>query len=191
MKWKENALNNPIEEHTGSELDTPGGYEYWKQSVVGSVANGTTPQSAMAAIQAHPSAIFPFKVVGLNGETTIEDGAIYDLQGPRLLLPNVLDTGNFVLVDQKSDVGFRFRTGPGHFDGIDATISFTTFESGGKIILQQHGYAPDAGRFNSAFGPPLAQGFAWMEQASNLRDAIGTQPPAPPLFLGPALSFHF
>jgi hypothetical protein len=155
------------------------GYEYVNQTIIGQTKHGHSATMAASLLMGNPNAYFPFDVIGTEGEQSIRLGAIYDLQGSMIFLPNKWDTGNYVVVDQVSPTHFRFVTLTGHFDGAGGTIRFTLFERHGWVVFEQHGWAPSAGAFKSWLGPDIAQDIAWSYQAGRLAAALAEHTGSP------------
>jgi hypothetical protein len=128
-----------------------------------------TPQEVMQYFQNHPQQIFPF---GLSGAASIKPGETIHLQTP---LPWSNSPVQVVNVGRTS---FTFKTLPGHFDPPGSTITFTVYESGGHMYLEQTAswkFAPGAAGVTqraeayASVAPAIA---TWTQQGNNLRKVV-------------------
>jgi hypothetical protein len=128
-----------------------------------------TPQAVMQYFQTHPQQIFPF---GLSGATSIKTGEKIDLQTPFPWSKSPVE------VIATSPTSFTFKTLPGHFDPPGSTITFTVYESGGHMYLEQTGHwnfasgmagVEQRAMAYSSVAPAVA---TWTQQGNNLRHAV-------------------
>lgn len=123
-------------------------------------------RGVMSAMQADPSAFFPFPIEGARGETRLQRGHTYDLRplpGPHV------DT---VRVTAMTVTSFTFRTLPGHAEGYPATIRFSTrVDKHGDTIFTVCARGPDGnlGRILNPVRRGLARRF-WGNMAKNIED---------------------
>ena len=187
------ALSRFHEEPPGDAKVGLEGYSYYIDTIISPIPEGTSASEqqalaveASATFRANVTKIFPFGVVDVTepGNETIKLGHVYDLRGSRLVflpgtkfLGQYVDQNNHVIVDALGPTSFRFHTLITHFDEPNAIISFTIFPSIGGLVLQQHGYAPQAGEIKSVINPLGARLIAWPKQAENLSQHLG-QPPS-------------
>ncbi|MGH8080985.1 MAG: hypothetical protein ACREP7_10445 [Lysobacter sp.] len=145
---------------------------------VGDVSGSVTALSAMSILQSRPNDIFPFTVSGRGGVSSIRIGVTYDLIDTVGAFNNWGTGPDPVRVITATPLLFTFLTLSGHHRGAGQTISFETFERGGKVILCQYGTYTWAIRhpFSSLFnvGANVGASGAWALQAHNLRVALGT-----------------
>jgi len=165
----------------GLAADTLSGrYDYQYNWAIAPVGPGISAKKVMAELQGNPNAYFPFQVQAVAGDLKgypiagIQLGARLNLSGPRTpivrgALISGLDDSNHVVVTARSDTSFTFTTQADHFDGAGGTITFSTYEAGGTVYLQNTGVAPTAGIANS-FLVNFGQGArgAWLQMASRL-----------------------
>lgn len=155
---------------------------------LGTMTASVTALRAMAILQSNPNRIFPFKVKGRAGETTIVLGSTYDLintTGPLDSLGTGPDPVRVTVVTPKS---FTFLTLAGHHRGAGQTITFETYDKlateDDGTTMRMHVYLAQYGTYISSFYHPFSTMFnwganlgaagAWALQAHNLRDALGT-----------------
>ena len=143
------------------------GYEYTMRHAIGTTAEGVTSERAIAATLKEPNRIFPFHD-RLAWERRAFNPAAY--MSCRTCV-DPFDNGNFVRVTDVTETSFTFRTLPGHFDGVGATIKFSTHEEGGVVYLQHDGFAPNAG-IVQALVVPFGAAVTWTQQAYNLGRAM-------------------
>ena len=132
---------------------------------VGPTSGLVSPESAMSVMKDSPNVVFPFEVVGQQGEQRILQDSTYDLVGPR----GPGDDDNPVLVVQSDATSFTFLTLPGHFRGDGRTIRFQTLARDGRLILRQEGTSGDS-LWDSLYDAGAK--VSWRQQAMNLRAAI-------------------
>jgi hypothetical protein len=141
---------------------------------VGPVSGSTSAISAMAILESKPNKIFPFTVKDLTGGSSIIAGHRLDLidTGPRMTDP--------VIVSSVTPMSFTFLTLAGHHRGAGMTITFSTKEVGGRVLLSQNGTYDVSTTWakvkNEVFN--LTALNAWKMQAANLRVALGTGTPS-------------
>lgn len=167
------------------------GYAYIIDDPVGTTEEVSAVEGA-AALKRNPNRIFPFSVESEGGGKIkeIREGISYNLSGSRLasedartilpffgiitiLLAEHFDQGHWVSVENVTPTGFTFRTQKSHFDGPNATITFTFYEYNGMTYLRRTANAPDADWLSSIFAPSQARQ-VWREQAWNLSRELGT-----------------
>lgn len=149
------------------------GYAYQVREWIADDDGLTTPENVMESLEDDPNSIFPFTVASKNPEygdenAAIKNGAVLDLQNVRF--PG--DSRNFVQVEDVTPTQFTFRTLAGHFDGVDALISFRVYENAGAIYLEQTAFAPNSGKMNAQLAGRWAPAVTWQNQAENLRKAV-------------------
>ena len=164
--------------------DPLGLYDYEYNWEIGNVQDGVTAVKAMAYLQQHPAAIFPFGIRGTQGETSIQKGSIYDLS-----VVTVFDAGiwNEVQVTDVSDTSFTF-TSKGGLDPPSSTITFRTYEKNCKVYLQQEAHTPSLGLIDS-FVKSMAR-VTWQQQSENL-SRIFYPPIDPPWWIKLILAQNF
>ena len=153
------VLNKPV-----MFVDPWGTYEYTYSHWIGTATSERTAETVMGQLQANPNSVFPFEVVGWNGETRIIANANYSLNHVRLPW---WDNNNAVQVVEMTCTSFTFEAFGEHFDPEGSRVSFRTYEKDGQIYLEQHGktdlpwwyhWIIKAGAWDS-----------WNKQANNLR----------------------
>jgi hypothetical protein len=142
-------------------------HRYSDEWDIGPTSVLVTAESAMRIMKDSPNVVFPFEVVGTNGETAIQLNGVYDLNSVRY--PGENGHGPILVVESDA-TSFTFLTLEGHFRGAGETIRFVTSEQNGRLILRQEGTT--SGSFLSGLYSLGASNFAWKQQADNLRAAI-------------------
>lgn len=132
---------------------------------IGPTSDLVSEGSAMQIMKDSPNVVFPFEVVGRQGERRLLPDSTYDLNNARW--PG--DDGNPVLVVQADPTSFTFLTLDGHFRGPGHTITFRTREQNGRLILRQEGTSGST-VWDSLYDAGAK--LSWQQQASNLRAAI-------------------
>ena len=126
----------------------------------------------MAYLQQKPNSVFPFRVVGRKGETSLQYKAIYDLYN---IIP--LDGGinhNEVQVTDISCTSFTF-TSVGGFDPGGGTITFRTYEKNGVVYLEQEAHTEQMCFLFFCCQDDWTKNGAeniWRQQAANLKNAF-------------------
>ncbi|MEM7396505.1 MAG: hypothetical protein AAF492_29590, partial [Verrucomicrobiota bacterium] len=162
------------------------GYDYSTTNVAAYFDQRSSPEEVASTIKDKPQGMFPFGVYGLYGETSLQEGRVYDLRGARTaaFLPDVvahcIESGHYVRVESVTSTSFTFRTGPSHFDGANAFITFTALPGNLGVDLNHRGYAPNASVLNSILAPIGAPGVVWPNMAKNVGESIPDRTPIHP-----------
>ncbi|MCB5167669.1 ricin-type beta-trefoil lectin domain protein [Streptomyces bambusae] len=147
-------------------------YTYTYSHYLGPTSTMGTPESVMAAFQADPGKVFPFRVDGCD---SFEDGDFCTLY-PGLSdygISPTLAGGPGVVRVTVAKTSFTFEVmEEGYFDDRGSTITFTIDQKGDGLYLRQ-----DAMTTGSKAGPALAvlagaAEFDWKKQAFNLQRLI-------------------
>lgn len=163
---------------------------------LGVTAGNVTAVNAMRILQDRPNDIFPFKVQGRKGETSIKLGSTYDLINTMLPFNNLGTGSDPVTVVEVTTLTFTFRTHKEHHRGEGQHITFECYD---KLTLEDddmtqrnHTFLAQYGTYVSSWKLPLhwaesifniganigATG-AWWLQANNLKIALGVSDGTP------------
>jgi uncharacterized Zn-binding protein involved in type VI secretion len=123
---------------------------------LGPTGPGVSAREAMHILQTHPNDIYPFAVIGHNGEKTIELGSTYDLVNTYGPVNNFLIGPDQVRTIAKSDTSYTFVTLYHHHRGGGQTITFKTYErtstyqnSDGLTEMRTHVYLVQEGTYQN------------------------------------------
>lgn len=162
--------------------DPTGLYDYFATEQIGPVSAGSSSvgsaQFVMAAMKKYVLHVFPFPITHCG--SSLANGAECELHAtniygtPSIAAPDCIFQGcGWVRVGDWTPTTFNFTVNRnGYFDAPGAVITFSTFERGNTVYLQQHGYAPGTNGPKGWIDEDIAEDFVWRKQANNLTNLM-------------------